>query len=101
MMGSASATPTNPDSLTASEAPSVLKSAVSLRGMCGQRAPAISKGREVLNVNEFIVERPELVADPFDRRADVGAVALLAATGDEARVVHAVVDGAVCRVFAG
>src|SRR5258708_6267455 len=101
MMGNAMKMPTNPSSLTVREAPRILPNFPSSRGIrCGS-APAISKGGEVLNFNEFIVERPELVADSLDRRADIRSVSFLAAAGDEARVVHAVVNGAIGRILAG
>src|SRR5258708_22435895 len=101
MMGNAMKMHTTPSSLTVREARRILPNFPSSRGIrCGS-APAISKGGEVLNFNEFIVERPELVADSLDRRADIRSVSFLAAAGDEARVVHAVVNGAIGRILAG
>src|SRR4051812_4507425 len=90
-IGVAAARPTRLSSLTAIDPPRPRVRRASSRGIRGQCPPAIAKGREVLNLAEFIVERPEFVADPLDRRADVGSMALLAASGNEARMVHAVI----------
>src|SRR5580693_6432772 len=58
-------------------------------------APAIPEAVVVLDLVEAGVAGAELVADALDRRPDIRAKAIIAASGDKAFAAEAVVDRAV------
>src|SRR5258707_5828604 len=55
-------------------------------------SPAVTEGLVVIDLSEGGIDGAELVSNPLDARADVRSVAIFSAPGDEAHVVHAVVD---------
>src|SRR6266850_6892352 len=55
-------------------------------------SPAVTEGLVVIDLAEGGIDGAELVSNPLDARADVRSVAIFSAPGDEAHVVHAVVD---------
>ena len=58
-------------------------------------SPTIAERLERLNLVELCIQGPELVPYPLYRGPDVDSVAVFAISGNEADVVHAVVDLAI------
>src|SRR5579883_3124234 len=62
--------------------------------------PAVTESREILDFGKVSIDGSEFIANTLYRRADVRPISILAAAGDEADAVHAVVDRAVRHVLA-
>src|SRR5262245_10381893 len=66
----------------------------------GQTSPAVAQRAGRLDFGEGRIELAELLSDALDRRANVGAIAVVAVPRQEAFVVLNVVDGAIGLVLA-
>src|SRR5258708_2389780 len=62
--------------------------------------PAVSKSGVVLQHREVRIQLHEFAPDPFDHRPYVGAVAVLALSGDEAVAANDIIDLAIANVVA-
>src|SRR5882762_10455751 len=63
--------------------------------------PPISKGWIVFDFGKSSIEATEFVSDTLDRGTNIRPETLFAASGDEARVVHTIVDRAIGHILAG
>src|SRR5216684_3759075 len=71
------------------------------RRSVGRPVVAVTDARMVEDVLEFGVDLAELLANAFDEGADIGAIALVAITGDEVLAVDDVVNLAIRHILAG
>src|SRR5882724_4085223 len=63
--------------------------------------PAVTEAGVVVDLVKTGIDISELLADAFDESADVGAIAVRAAAGEEILPVHEVVELAVGDILAG
>src|SRR5437867_23812 len=100
MNGKAMKIPTSTASLPVRDAP--MRRTFRAR-LSGSRLapPAITKGREILDLGKVNIKCPELVSDALYQGAHVGAVTVVTITCDKSFVVNTIIDRAIGHILSG